>query len=357
MLTSRLAARPRRTLIAVLSFVVLAGVVGGPVAGALESSGGFVAPGADSQVAVERIQAGTGRDADAGIVLLVERPTPERLAAVERELANVPGVADTDAAGPGLLTATLRAGADDEAAAQTALDVFGRADGVTVGGPAVAGLQIGQTVSADLGRAELLAFPILLLLSLLFFRGRATLMPLAVGTTTVLGTFLVLSMVNRVYGLSVFALNLVIGLGLGLAIDYTLFLVTRYREELAAQGATPAAIATTMATAGRTVVYSAATVAGALATLLVFPQDFLKSMGIAGAIVAVVAAVASLVITPALFALWGAKLARRGGADAAEGAVWHRLAHAVMRRAGIVAPLTALAMLALSLPALGTIWS
>ena len=85
-------------------------------------------------------------------------------------------------------------------------------------------------MGADLGRAELIAFPLLLLLSLLFFRGRATLMPLAVGVTTVLGTFLVLSLVNRVYGLSVFALNLVIGLGLGLAIDYTLF--ARFREEL-----------------------------------------------------------------------------------------------------------------------------
>src|SRR3954452_13558620 len=133
MLTSRLAARPRRTLIAVLSFVVLAGVVGGPVAGALESSGGFVAPGAGSEVALERIHAATGTDADAGIVLLVQRPTPERLAAGERELANVPGVAHPGAAGPGLLTATLRADADEEATAQTALDAFGRADGVTVG--------------------------------------------------------------------------------------------------------------------------------------------------------------------------------------------------------------------------------
>ena len=97
----------------------------------------------------------------------------------------------------------------------------------------------------------MLAFPILLLLSLLFFRGRATLLPLAVGITTVLGTFLALTVVNQAYALSIFALNLVIGLGLGLAIDYTLFLVTRYREELAKEN--PDAIRTTMRTAGRTV--------------------------------------------------------------------------------------------------------
>jgi trehalose monomycolate/heme transporter len=361
MLTKRLAAHPRRTLIAVLMFVVLAGVVGGPVAGALESSGGFVAPGADSEVAVDRIEAATGTEPGPGIVLLVDRPTPERLAAVERELANVPGVASTAPGGragdDALVTATLTARAEDEDVAQSALDAFARADGVTVGGPAVAGLQIGDTVSEDLGRAEMLAFPLLLLLSILFFRGRATLMPLAVGVTTVLGTFLVLTAVNQVYGLSVFALNLVIGLGLGLAIDYTLFLVTRFREELAARGPGAGAIAATMATAGRTVAFSAATVSAALITLVVFPQDFLKSMGIAGAIVAAVAALASLVISPALFALWGAKLARRGGGDAAEGALWHRLAHAVMRRAKLVAPLTALVMLALSLPALTATWS
>ena len=360
MLTSRLAAHPRRTLLAVLLFVVLAGAVGGPVAGALESSGGFVAPGADSEVAVDRIEAATGVEPGPGIVLLVDDPSPDRLVAIERELANVPGVASTAPGGragdDALVTATLEASADEEAVAEDALAVFARADGVTVGGGAVAGLQIGETVGADLGRAELIAFPLLLLLSLLFFRGRATLMPLAVGVTTVLGTFLVLSLVNRVYGLSVFALNLVIGLGLGLAIDYTLFLVTRFREELARQGAGRGAIATTMATAGRTVAFSAATVSAALITLVAFPQDFLKSMGIAGAIVGVVAALASLLIAPALFAIWGDKLAR-GRSAADDGAAWHRLAHAVMRRAKLIAPLTALGMLALSLPALTVAWS
>ena len=140
------------------------------------------------------------------------------------------------------------------------------------------GVQLGSTVTEDLGRAELLAFPFLVLLSLLFFRGRAALIPLVVGVTTVLGTFLVLTGVNQVYGLSVFALNLVIGLGLGLAIDYTLFLVTRYREELAPRDR-PGRRPTTMRTAGRTVAFSAATVAVALAALTVFPLGFIKSMG------------------------------------------------------------------------------
>ena len=138
------------------------------------------------------------------------------------------------------MIATLSADADDEEVALGVLDDFEGADDVMVGGGAVAGVQLGEQVGEDLGRAEIFAFPILLLLSLLFFGGRAAVLPLVVGITTVLGTFLVLAGINQVYGLSVFALNLVIGLGLGLAIDYTLFLVSRYREELTRQGPTPA---------------------------------------------------------------------------------------------------------------------
>ena len=357
MLSSRLAARPRRTLLIVLLFVLVAGVLGGPVAGALDSSGGFVAPGADSEVAVDRVEAATGTQPSAAVVVLVEAPTGARLDAVAARLGALPGVAGTAVSGRGLVSAVVHADADEDDVAQRALDAFDGQRGVTVGGPAVASLQIGETVGADLGRAEMLAFPFLFLLSLLFFRGRATLMPLLVGVTTVLGTFLVLAGINQVYGLSVFALNLVIGLGLGLAIDYTLFLVSRYREELATRGATPDAIRATMATAGRTVGFSAATVAAAMITLTVFPQGFLKSMGIAGAVVAVVAALAALVISPALFGLWGAKLARRGGGGAAAEARWRRLAHGVMRRPGTVAGVTAVAMLAIAAPALTTVWS
>ncbi len=193
MFTSRLAARPRRSLLIVLLFVVVAGVLGGPVAGALKSSGGFVAPGADSEVAIDRIEAATGREADAGIVLLVAAPTRARLAATAQRLHAVPGIASTATGDGGLVTGVLRADADDDTVAQDALDAFAGKRGITVGGPAVASKQIGETVGADLGRAELIAFPFLVVLSLLFFRGRAALMPVLVGVTTVLGTFLVLA--------------------------------------------------------------------------------------------------------------------------------------------------------------------
>ena len=184
-------------------------------------------------------------------------------------------------------------------------------------------------------------------------------LPLAVGMTTVLGTFLVLTAVNEFYGLSIFALNLVIGLGLGLAIDYMLFLVTRFREELERQGPGAGAVRTTMHTAGRTVAYSAVTVAFALITLTVFPLGFLKSMGIAGAVVALVAGTASLVIAPMMFAIWGSKLAvrRRRPERPAEQGAWYRLSHAVMRRPLHVAVVTGLLMLALALPALRAVWT
>jgi RND superfamily putative drug exporter len=351
---SMLTSHPRRTLLAVLLFVVVAGVVGGPLAGRLSSSGGFVAPGADSQVALARLHAATGRDAGPGDVLLTAAAARDEAAA---RLAGIPGVVETRTPGPRIVTATLSANASDDVVAGRALDAFAGRRDVVVGGSAVADVQIGDTVGSDLGRAELIAFPFLILLSLLFFRGRAALLPLAVGVTTVLGTFLVLSAVNVAYGLNVFALNLVMGLGLGLAIDYTLFLVTRLREELA-RGAEPAAaIRATMRTAGRTVAFSAATVACALITLTVFPQAFLKSMGIAGATVAVVAAVAALVVAPVLFALWGDKLARPAASGAAAASRWRRLAYAVMRRPGAVAAVTAAAMLALAAPSLTTTWS
>jgi uncharacterized membrane protein YdfJ with MMPL/SSD domain len=361
------AARPRRTLIILLTFVVLAAVVGGPIAGQLESGDGFRTDSSESSRADEQLQRATGEDTAPGMVLLVRGSganLEDRADAAADELAGLPGVTGAALAGvaedgdSAVVTGSIRAGADEEDVADAALTAFEGNSDVTVGGSAVADLQLSETVSEDLGRAELFAFPLLLVLSLLFFRGRAAVLPVVVGVTTVLGTFLVLMGVNQVYGLNVYALNLVIGLGLGLAIDYTLFLVTRFREELAGGAEPRAAVRTTMGTAGRTVAFSAATVAAALATLTVFPLGFAQSMGIAGASVAVVAAIATLAVSPALLAMWGRKLLRRkdAGAVAAQDR-WYRLAHWVMRRPGIVAAATAAVMLAIALPALGVKWT
>ncbi|CCH89621.1 conserved membrane protein of unknown function [Modestobacter italicus] len=363
-LTRALHGHSRRALLAVLLFVLVAGVLGGPVAGSLDADGGFAPADSDSALAVQRLEDASGRTPDAGVVAVVDTGDgPSGVADVVTTLAGLDGVAEAVPAGAArdgsseLVVAVLDADADDEAVAGAAVAAFADDDRVALGGPAVTGLQIGERVGEDLGRAELLAFPVLVLLSLLFFGGRAAVLPLVVGVTTVLGTFLAMAGINEVYGLSVFALNLVIGLGLGLAIDYTLFLLSRYREELDRQGPTLGAVVTTMRTAGRTVVFSAATVAVALATLIVFPMGFLKSMGIAGAVVAVVAAAAALVVSPAVFALWGPKLARRRRRGAASGGGWYRLSHAVMARPGAVAAVTAIVMLVLAAPALRAEWT
>ncbi len=160
--------------------------------------------------------------------------------------------------------------------------------------------------------------------------------------------------------ISVFALNLVTGLGLGLAIDYSLFVVSRYREELARHGPGLTAMRRTMATAGRTVLFSSLTVAGALASLTVFPQRFLYSMGIGGALVALIAAAIALLVLPAILALLGERVnalspaflrdrAARDARPAGEG-FWYRLSQLVMRFPARIAIASAAFLIALGIP-------
>ena len=233
--------------------------------------------------------------------------------------------------------------------------------GVSVGGNAVAQQQVNEKVESDLQRAELIAFPILFVLSLLFFRSLvAAALPLLIGGLAIVSTMLLLTVASEFGSISIFALNLVTGLGLGLAIDYSLFVVSRYREEIARTGPGLVALRRTMATAGRTVLFSSLTVAGALAALTVFPQRFLYSMGIGGALVAIAAAAISLIVLPAVLALLGERvnslspafLQRRAAADskpATEG-FWYRLSRTVMRIPGRIALASAAVLIALGIP-------
>jgi uncharacterized membrane protein YdfJ with MMPL/SSD domain len=234
---------------------------------------------------------------------------------------------------------------------------------VRLGGNDVAFTEINKRTTSDLRLAETFAFPILLLLSFWVFRGLvAAALPLLVGGFAIVLTFLLLRLIDHITGLSIFAVNLVTGIGLGLAIDYSLFVLSRYREELAGGADTRTAIARTLATAGRTVLFSSLTVAGALASMLVFPLRFLYSMGIGGMIVALSAGAVSLVVLPAVLVALGprinalspARLQRGGehGSQARTDGAWFRLASAVMRRPGAVALLTAVALIAVALPSL-----
>ena len=215
---------------------------------------------------------------------------------------------------------------------------------MTLGGGAVAAPAVGDQVSADIARAELIAFPILFLLTLFVFRSAVSaLLPLAVGVTTILLSFLAIRVINNELNpMSIYALNLVNGLGLGLAIDYSLFMVSRFREELAAGSDREAALRTTLRTAGRVVAFSAITVAAALAALIVFRQRFLYSMGVGGMLCALIAAAVSLTLLPALLGMLGERVNAGGPrrwkeaiareARAERSGFWYRHSQRVMRR-------------------------
>jgi RND superfamily putative drug exporter len=245
--------------------------------------------------------------------------------------------------------------------AQTIEDRFAHQHDVKLGGLAIANAQVNQQVGHDLTHAELLAFPFIFILSLLFFRSLvAALLPPLLGGLAIVITFLALRIVASFVDLSVFALNLVTGLGLGLAIDYSLFMVSRYREEAAASGFGAAALRRTLQTAGATILFSSITIAIAIASLAIFPQRFLYSMGVAGALVALIAATLALVVLPALLTVLGPRvnalaprrLARAAERDArpAESGAWYRLSRLVMRRPVRIAVISAAFLIALGIP-------
>ncbi len=308
---------PRRMAVIALAVFALAGVFGATAINLLNARNPFSDPGSASARAEALVQHATGEEASPGVLALVSAPPGSPAAAsAAQAIAHVPGVAAVAAPAPGheaglvskdgrssLLVATLRAAPDpDKVVADIETALHGRQD-VLLGGADVASVQTGKQAGADLGFAEAIAFPLLAILAFFIFRGIAALLPIAVGGMAVLGTFLVLRLINMALPLSIFALDLVIGLGLGLAVDYSLFLVWRFREELRRDPSPENALRVTLATTGRTVLFSAATVAAAMASLAVFPQRFLVSMGVGGAVVAVVAAASALLIVPSLLML------------------------------------------------------
>ena len=367
--------RPRRILLVTLAAFLVAAVFGAPVAGLLSTDDGFIDPESESALASDRIEREAKDDPAPRAIILVrgdvqDAAVREKVGDLAQEALSTDGVAsaptfydtrdrslvaeDGDAT---FIPVTFRASAEGDEVGEELRDRLEDAPAVLVGGPAVAGPAIGDQVSEDLAKAEMLAFPLLFLLSLWVFRGVvAALLPLFVGVLTIFGTFLTLRLVHGAVDLSIFALNLAIAMGLGLAIDYSLFIVSRYREELEKRGPGAEALRATLRTAGKTVLFSAITVALALSALLVFPLKFLYSMGISGAASALIAGLVSVTALPALLALLGPRVnalsPQRWKRPPTAGA-WHRLSHWVMRRAIPVATVTSLALILLGLPALG----
>ncbi|HTR88592.1 MAG TPA: MMPL family transporter, partial [Solirubrobacteraceae bacterium] len=379
--------RARLVLAATALLTVLAGVVGAGVVGSL-SAGGVSDPSAPSERAARELAGASGVSPQPGVVVLV-RPAGGSLlgpagraliARVDGELRAQPAISRVAsplrARAPatlvsrdgreGLVLGYFSARTPDHAATAAARRVAGalaHVPGVRVGGDQLTYSQLESTISSQLPEVELVAFTILLVLSLLAFRGlAAAALPLMVGAVAVAGSLLIMRALAEVTSLSVYSLNLITGLGLGLAIDYSLFVVYRYREELARRGHCSRALGRTLATAGRTVLFSALTVSVALLSLLVFPQPMLSSMGIAAAVVTLFAAFAALVPLGAVLALLGPRVNAlspawlrhgrlRGDGPVKEGR-WYQLAMGVSRRPLPVATACAVALLAVGLPAL-----
>jgi len=374
--------KAKRVGLLAIVFFLVAGAVGGSVANRLDPYGADD-PSTETVQAQERLE-DAGLRVPAVIAVVEDAPvakasTRQRVAALEREVRERPDVASVTGYygthspafvsrdGDATYFAVALHATEDKEVQEVGADIADQLDeepGVVVGGFAVAQEQVNSQVEEDLKKAEMLAFPLLFLLSLLFFRSLvASVLPLMIGGLAIVGTFLILRIASEFGSISIFALNLTTALGLGLAIDYSLFIVSRYREEIAKSGPGLEAMRRVLATAGRTVFFSSLTVAAALASLLVFPQRFLYSMGLGGSLVALFAASISLTVLPAVLTLLGTRvnagapkfLQRRAEADArpAEQGFWYRLSRFVMRRPIPVATLSALFLIILGLPFFG----
>ena len=222
---------------------------------------------------------------------------------------------------------------------------------IRVAGGAIFANSINSRIQDDLKISEAISIPLTFIMLVLVFGALvASAMPLVIGVTAILGTFFGLYLLTLVTDVSVFALNLTTGLGLGLGIDYALLIVNRFREELGRGVGREDAIVNTMKSAGKTVFYSGLTVVLTLISLAFFPMNFLKSMGYAGAIVVALAVVGALIPLPALLMMLGEKVnkgvVRKSGLAPKEEGGWARLSRFVMRRP---VPVVAFSLLILGL--------
>jgi len=349
-------------VIAGLAFVVVGATWGTGVFGAM-SNGGFEDPDSESTRAAQRIVTEVGQQ-DVHVIALYSSPTqtvddpafreavsgtvaalrqrPEVVQVVSYYETNAPAFVSTDRHATYVAIRVRAPGnADELAAIRGSLAAPGLR--TQVGGQTAAFADISDRVAADIGKAEGLSMPILLVLLIFVFGSVvAATTPLMVGGLAILGAFVATRLLTQVTEVSIFAINIITLVGLGLSIDYALFVVSRYREELDKGHAVPEAIERTLATAGRTVAVSGLTVALAMASLLLFPQVFLRSMGFGGMAAVLVAMLASLTVLPALLAIlgrrafaWRVRVPGRQRATA-PGATWARIAHAVMRRPVLV---------------------
>lgn len=362
---------------------VLAAVFGVPVTQQL-TAGGFQDPDAESSRAAELLT-GTFDQGDMQLLIVVSDPDGAMSPAARRvgtdivtALQDSEHVAEVSSAwtvpqpaaaellsrdgDTGLIVAGVTGG--EKYAQNNAKDLVDTLvhdrDGVRVqaGGLAMVNTQITEQSQRDLLVMESIAIPLSFLVLVWVFGGLlAAAVPVVVGVMAILGSLAVLRLITMATDVSVFALNLCMAMGLALAIDYTLLMISRYRDELADGAAREDALVRTMVTAGRTVVFSATTVALPMSTLVLFPMYFLKSFAYAGVATVVFAAIAALVLTPAAIVLLGDRIGRaKADQRPVEQLFWYRSTTFVLRRAVPIGTAVVVLLVLLGLPFTGVKW-
>jgi trehalose monomycolate/heme transporter len=383
--------RRRLALGITLVLVAFAAVWGTGVFGKLSAGNSFTPPDSQSQREADQASQVFGRN-DADVVVLYRSASrtvgdPAYRQAVTAALAGLPR-ADVARVSTYWSTGSPRLVSTDRHATYAVLQLTGADDaarndsykaikaeltpaslafsGVTarVGGTVPMEAAINSEVTANIAKAELFSMPVLLILLLVIFGSLvAAALPVAIGGIAILGSFTVLRLLTMATTVSVYSVNITTILGLGLGIDYGLFMVTRFREELHRQPTVEQAVARTVATAGRTVAVSGITVAVALTSLMLFPENFLRSMGYGGVATVAVDMLAALTVLPALLAVLGPKVnalrirrsVHRPVRDETSGA-WYRLGRSVMRRPAVYATVIVIGLLALGTPFLRISW-
>ncbi len=374
-------ARPRTILGLVLALVVAGGVYGRDTPSVL-SPAGYEVGGSEATAA----QAALADRFDTGPVNLVvlvdtgvaggvyDRSVAAEVEALTAELAATPDLADLTsywAVGDdrlrsvdgrhGLITARIVASEDEVYdRAETVREELSGPRGdltITVGGSSVANLEIVEESERDLLRAEAIAIPVTTIIMLLVFRSVvAALLPLVVAAVAVVGTAAALKGLSELTLVSIFALNLTTALGLGMGVDYSLFAISRWREERAAGASADEALRTTIRRAGRSILFSGLTTAATLAALLLFDYPLLRSLAVAGFAVVLLATLGGLVALPAAMALLGDHIdrwaVRRSEVEdrPVESGGWYRLARWVMAHPGMTIVATVAVLLALGSP-------
>ena len=373
------ARRSKSVLVISLLTLIVAGAVGFQAFGKLDG-GGYNDPKSESSRAFEYLKS-EFQVKDPAVILVIDSPTAtvddakvrQSVDAITSKVKATDGVTEVisywNTSSPQLLSADRKAGylfaySNDDSfdglsniAKKVEDQIGGEFEGLSIyyTGTGAVGDAINTKIGDDLKKSESLAIPLTFILLLFVFGGViASAMPLVVGISAILGSFFIIYLLTLITDVSIYAMNLITGLGLGLGIDYSLLIVNRFREEFHQGKSIHEAVVRTVATAGRTVFFSGLTVLVTLASLLFFPLNFLKSFGYAGIAVVALAVLGALIPLPATLALLGKRIdkwvIKKSSVTPKEDGRWADLARFVMRKPLTITILTLILLAILAAP-------